>query len=74
MSFRGVAKSAFRSAAVVGAAGAACVAYAAAVEVRWFTLRRFTVPVLPQGAEPLKVLHLGPGPGRPRARPDRQHR
>jgi predicted MPP superfamily phosphohydrolase len=26
--------------------------------VRWFTLRRFTVPVLPQGMDPLKVLHL----------------
>ena len=43
---------------VVAAAGAACVAYAAAIEVRWFTLRRFTVPVLPEGTDPLKVLHL----------------
>jgi predicted MPP superfamily phosphohydrolase len=58
MNFSGLAKTTARTAAVVAAAGAACVAYAAVVEVRWFTLRRFTVPVLPEGAEPLKVLHL----------------
>ncbi|MDX6236006.1 MAG: uncharacterized protein QOG10_821 [Kribbellaceae bacterium] len=58
MTFRGLAKSTLKTTAVVAAAGAACVAYAAAIEVRWFTLRRFTVPVLPQGADPLRVLHL----------------
>jgi predicted MPP superfamily phosphohydrolase len=58
MTFRGLARTTARTTAVVAAAGAACVAYAAAVEVRWYTLRRFTVPVLPVGAEPLKVLHL----------------
>ncbi|WP_328332564.1 metallophosphoesterase [Kribbella sp. NBC_00382] len=58
MSFRGLATTTLKSAAVVTAVGAACVAYAAAVEVRWFTLRRVTVPVLPVGAAPLKVLHL----------------
>jgi len=58
MSFRGLARTTLKSAAVVTAAGAACVAYAAAIEVRWFTLRRVTVPVLPVGTAPLKVLHL----------------
>lgn len=58
MNFRGLAKTTARTAGVVAAAGAACLAYAAAVEVRWFTLRRFTVPVLPPGADPVKVLHL----------------
>jgi predicted MPP superfamily phosphohydrolase len=55
MSFTG---SALKTAAVVAGVGAACVAYAAGVEVRWYTLRRFTVPVLPPGANPVKVLHL----------------
>jgi predicted MPP superfamily phosphohydrolase len=58
MSFRGLATTTLKSAAVVTAAGAACVAYAAAIEVRWFTLRRVTVPVLPVGTAPLKVLHV----------------
>ncbi|HYU85713.1 MAG TPA: metallophosphoesterase [Kribbellaceae bacterium] len=44
--------------AAVGVAGAACVAYAAAIEVRWFTLRHATVAVLPPGSDPLKVLHV----------------
>lgn len=48
------------------------VAYAAGVEVRWFALRRATVPVLPPGHGPLRVLHvsdlhLTPGQGRKRA-------
>ncbi len=47
-----------RIAAAIGLTGAACVTYAAAVEVRWFTLRRATVPVLPRGSDPLKVLHV----------------
>lgn len=53
---------------VLGAAGlgAACLAYAGLVEVRAFTLRRVEVPVLPAGAEPIRVLqvsdlHLTPG-------------
>ncbi|MEV6287178.1 metallophosphoesterase [Kribbella sp. NPDC051770] len=58
MSLRGPAVTALKAAGVIGAVGAACVGYAAAIEVRWFTLRRFTVPVLPPGADPLKVLHL----------------
>src|ERR1700704_38347 len=58
MRLRGLAKTGLESNAGGAPAGAACVAYAAAIEVRWFTLRRFTVPVLPQGADPVKVLHL----------------
>lgn len=42
----------------VALAGAAALAYAAAVEVRWYTLRRFVVPVLPDGAPEVRVLHL----------------
>lgn len=40
------------------AAGCACIAYGALYERTAFTLRRFTVPVLPAGSEALKVLHL----------------
>ena len=58
MSSRGLAATALKTTAIVAAAGAACVAYAAGIEVRWFALRRITVPVLPPGADPLKVLHL----------------
>ncbi|GAB3705402.1 metallophosphoesterase [Mariniluteicoccus flavus] len=38
--------------------GAACVGYGVAVEARRFTLRRFTAPVLPAGADPVRVLHV----------------
>jgi predicted MPP superfamily phosphohydrolase len=38
--------------------GAAGLAYAAGVEVRWFALRTATVPVLPPGHRSLRVLHL----------------
>ncbi len=54
MSFRTVG----RVAAAVGVTGAACVTYGSAVELRWYTLRRATLPVLPPGADPLKVLQL----------------
>ncbi|MGP4115226.1 metallophosphoesterase [Streptomyces sp. 4N509B] len=37
---------------------ATAVAYAAGIEVRSFRLRRLTVPVLPPGASPLRVLHV----------------
>ena len=87
MTLRGIVTTTLKTTAVVGAVGAGCVAYAAAVEVRWFTLRRVTVPVLPEGSGPLRVLHLsdlhlmadpgaqdrlGPRPGRAPARPDRR--
>ncbi|TDU89402.1 putative MPP superfamily phosphohydrolase [Kribbella voronezhensis] len=58
MSFTGLAARTLKTTAVVAGVGAACVAYAAGVEVRWYTLRRFTVPVLPAGSDPVKVLHL----------------
>jgi len=41
--------------AVVGIAG---LGYAAGIEVRSFTLRRFDVPILPAGSKPIRVLHL----------------
>jgi hypothetical protein len=47
MSLRGIATTTLKTTAVVSAVGAACVAYAAGIEVRWYTLRRLTVPVLP---------------------------
>src|SRR5690349_3761730 len=55
--------------ALVGVAG---LGYAAGIEVRNFTVRRFRVPVLPAGATPIKVLHvsdlhLTPTQGRKRA-------
>ncbi|MET7282031.1 metallophosphoesterase [Kribbella sp. NPDC005582] len=58
MGLRRIAGNTLKATAAVGAVGAACVAYAAVVEVRWFTLRRVTVPVLAEGSAPLKVLHL----------------
>ena len=39
-------------------AGLAGVGYAAGVEVRSFTVRRFDVPVLPPGSRPVRILHL----------------
>jgi predicted MPP superfamily phosphohydrolase len=47
-----------RTAALVGATGAACVAYASIVELRWFALRYASLPILPPGSVPLKVLHI----------------
>jgi uncharacterized protein len=38
--------------------GAGCLAYAALYEVNAFTLREVDVPVLPEGAEPVRVLHI----------------
>lgn len=57
-----------RAAATAALVAAAGLAYAA-LEARWFTLRRVTVPVLPAGSDPLRVLHLSdlhltPGQGR----------
>lgn len=40
------------------ATGVAGVGYAVGVERRWWTLREATLPVLAEGARPLKVLHL----------------
>ncbi len=46
-----------RTAGVVGALGVGALAWAAA-EAHWYTLRRFTLPVLPAGAADLRVLHI----------------
>lgn len=61
-----------RTAAVAGALGLTTLAYAAGWEVRAFTLRRVTVPVLAPGSRPIKVLHLSdlhltPSQGRKRS-------
>lgn len=42
----------------VAGLGAGCLGYASLIEVRAFALRRVEVPVLPVGADPLRVLHL----------------
>ena len=42
----------------VGAIGVGCLAYAGLYEVNAFRLRRVTVPVLPAGARPIRVLHM----------------
>ena len=47
-----------RAASVVGAVGALGLAYASLVERNAYVLRRFTVPVLPTGARPLRVIHI----------------
>jgi uncharacterized protein len=43
---------------IAAAAGIAAIGYASVVERNWFTLRHETIPVLPPGAEPLRVLHI----------------
>ncbi|RIV34519.1 metallophosphoesterase [Micromonospora radicis] len=48
----------FRLATATVATGAAALAYASLIERNMFSLRRFDVPVLPAGTEPLRVLHL----------------
>ena len=40
------------------ALGAGVAAWSTLVEPRWFALRQFSVPVLPAGSAPLRVLHL----------------
>jgi predicted MPP superfamily phosphohydrolase len=47
-----------RPAATAGTLGAAALFYGAVIERNAFTLRRFDVPVLPAGSEPLRVLHV----------------
>lgn len=47
-----------RAALGLAAGGAGCLAYAGLYEVKAFRLRRYTVPVLPSGSVPLRVLHL----------------
>jgi uncharacterized protein len=47
-----------RTLTVAAAAGAATFGYASVIERNWFALRRSEIPVLPEGAEPVQVLHL----------------
>jgi uncharacterized protein len=47
-----------RAALGTAAAGAATLAYAVGIERRHWTLRETTIPVLPPGTRPLRVLHL----------------
>lgn len=47
-----------RIALAIGAAGVAAFAWGSLVERRRFTLRQVQVPVLPAGADPIRVLHL----------------
>ncbi|WP_298454842.1 metallophosphoesterase [uncultured Cellulomonas sp.] len=49
---------AVRAAGALALSGAAALAWASLVEVRWYALREVTVPVLPAGQAPLRVLHL----------------
>jgi uncharacterized protein len=43
---------------IAAAAGVAAFGYASVIERNWFTLRQETIPVLPPGSQPLRVLHL----------------
>lgn len=47
-----------RAAGTLALAGAGALAWGALVEVRWYALRHVTVPVLPPGQDPLRVLHI----------------
>jgi predicted MPP superfamily phosphohydrolase len=61
-----------RSRAVITATvatGAAVLGYASVIERNWFALRRYEVPVLREGADPLRLLHISDAhltPGRHR--------
>ncbi|KQY46833.1 metallophosphoesterase [Cellulomonas sp. Root137] len=54
----GAGRTLARTAGAVALAGAGALAYASLIEVRWYTLREVTVPVLPAGQDPLRVLHI----------------
>jgi predicted MPP superfamily phosphohydrolase len=47
-----------RALTLAAVAGGAALGYASVVERNWFALRRAEVPVLPEGTEPIRVLHL----------------
>ncbi len=54
---------------IAAVAGVAVFGYASVIERNWFALREATIPVLPPGAEPLRVLHVSDAhltPGRHR--------
>ncbi len=50
--------AAARTAGALALAAAGALAWGALVEVRWYVLRQVTVPVLPAGQDPLRVLHV----------------
>jgi uncharacterized protein len=55
--------------ATAAAVGAAALGYATVLERNWFALRRYEIPVLAPGTEPLRVLHISDAhltPGRKR--------
>lgn len=58
MSSPRVARTAGKVLGLGALAGAGCLAYAAGIEVRNFTVRRFDIPCLPAGSAPIKVLHM----------------
>ncbi len=43
---------------IAAVAGAAAIGYASVIERNWFALRQGAIPVLPDGADPLRVLHI----------------
>ncbi len=51
-------RTALHTAAALAAMGAGGLAYASLIERNAFTLRQLSVPVLPRGAAPLRVLHI----------------
>jgi predicted MPP superfamily phosphohydrolase len=55
---RSLTRSAGVAAALVTAAGGACVAYGVLLERDWYRLRREVVPILEPGQEPRSILHL----------------
>jgi predicted MPP superfamily phosphohydrolase len=58
MSTSGSGRATAQVAGGLVALGTAVLAYGAGYEVRAYTLRRVTVPVLPAGQRPLRVLHI----------------
>jgi predicted MPP superfamily phosphohydrolase len=55
---RGALRPAASAQALIAGAGAAAFAYGSVIERRAYTLREVSAPVLPPGAEPIRVLHL----------------
>jgi predicted MPP superfamily phosphohydrolase len=51
-------RASLRALSLAAVAGGAAFGYASVIERNWFALRRAEVPVLPEGAEPVRVLHL----------------
>lgn len=51
-------KPIWQTALGIGAVGGIGLAYAAGIEVRNFTVRHVTIPVLPPGQAPLRILHI----------------